>query len=84
MARGHQVPGQVVQTASTPRSYVVQTPSGELRRNRAHLRVRTDPQLPVDTPTTEYELLQPPTIYSGPVTRSQTGTVLHPPDRLQY
>ena len=37
--RGHQVPGQVVQTASTPRSYVLQTPSGELRRNRAHLRV---------------------------------------------
>ena len=28
--RRHQVIGQVVQIASTPRSYVVQTPSGEL------------------------------------------------------
>ena len=35
--RGHQVPRQVVQTASTPRSYVVQPPSGQLRRNLAYI-----------------------------------------------
>ena len=58
--------------------------TGELQRNRAHLRVQTDPQLPVDIPTTESELPQPPTSYSGSVTRSQTGTVLHPPEHLRY
>ena len=61
---------------------VVETPSGELRRNRAHLRIRTDPQLPMDTPVTETALPQPVTVHSGPVTRSQSGTVLRPPDRL--
>ena len=82
--RGHQVPGQILQTAGTPHSYVVETPSGELRRNQAHLRIRTDPQLPVDTPVTETALPQPVTVHSGPVTRSQSGTVLRPPDRLRY
>ena len=40
--RGHQVPGQVSQEANTPRSYFTETCSGELRRNQAHLRVRTN------------------------------------------
>ena len=71
-----------MQTAGTPCSYIVETPSGKLRRNRAHLRIRTDPQLPVDMPVTETALLQPVTLQSGPVTRSQTGTVLHP--RIVY
>ena len=31
------IPAQVSHSATTPRSYVVETPSGELRRNRAHL-----------------------------------------------
>ena len=87
--RGDQIPGQIQQPASTPRSYVIETPSGELRRNRAHLRVRTDLQPSVDipttdTPTAERELSQPFTVYSGPVTRSQTGATLRPPDRLRY
>ena len=64
--------------------YVVETPYGELRRNRAHLHIRTDTQLPVDASSTDTTLSQPVTIRAGPVTRSQTGTALRPPDRLQY
>ena len=67
--RGHQVPGQILQTAGTPRSYIVETPYGELRRNRAHLHFRTDTQLPVDASSTDTTLSQPVTI---PVTRSQS------------
>ena len=77
--RGHQILGCIQQPANTPCSYVVETPSSELRRNRAHLQVRTDPQPPItDTPTTERELPQPSTVYSRPVTRSQTGTISRP------
>jgi len=47
--------GKVLQAAGTPHSYIVETPSGEIRRNRAHLRVRTDPQPPVDAPTSTTE-----------------------------
>ena len=32
-----QVAGSVIQPAATPRLYIVQTPSGQLRRNRSHL-----------------------------------------------
>ena len=37
------VPGTVVSPAVTPRSYIVDTESGEVRRNRCQLRVRPDP-----------------------------------------
>ena len=33
-----QVPGTVVQQAATPRSYIVSTPTGQIRRNRVSLR----------------------------------------------
>ena len=42
--QGDQVSGKIVQTAGTPQSYIVEVPSGELRRNRAHIRARTDLQ----------------------------------------
>ena len=35
-----QEPGNIVRSASTPRSYVVSVPRGEVRRNRIHLRER--------------------------------------------
>ena len=65
---GPQIPRQISCPASTPRSYIVETSSGELRRNRAHLRTRSDAQISktVDAPTA--------TNYSRPVTRLQTGT----------
>ena len=56
--------------ADTPRSYMVEVPSGELRRNRAHIRPRTDLQSSAGTPRTE----DAPATYSRPITRSQTGT----------
>ena len=36
---GEQMSGTVVRAADTPRSYIVDTPSGELRRNRHHLNI---------------------------------------------
>ena len=78
--QGVQVPGRIIRTADTPRLYMVEVPSGELRRNRAHIRPRTDLQSSAGTPRTE----DAPATYSRPITRSQTGTAIHPPDRLQY
>ena len=37
-----QVPGTVVQQAATPRSYIVSTPTGQVRRNRISLRHRRE------------------------------------------
>ena len=37
-----QVPGTVVQQAATPRSYVVSTPTGQVKRNRVSLRRRRE------------------------------------------
>ena len=41
--------------AGTPRSYLIETPSGELQRNRTHLRIWNNQEPirePVDIPTT--------------------------------
>ena len=76
-SQGKQVPGQITQQAATPRSYLVETPSGEVRRNRSHLRVRTENTAPVsnrsDNSAEPTNTIQ---------TRSRTGTAIHPPDRL--
>ena len=87
--------GRVVTAAETPRSYVVEIPTGEVRRNRSQLRV-----IPENNPTstTASEGSQPPesplqkdkTAAETPVvppkiimTRSKTGTKTSPPDRLK-
>jgi len=70
---GHNTSGRVMRMADTPRSYVVQTPTGNLRRNRHQLNPNlspTDPQ-----PTTAGDR-------SPIMTRSRTGTPISPPDRL--
>ena len=75
--RGLQTPGRISHAADTPRSYVVETASGDLRRNHAHLRTRSEAE----------ETIVPTQSFVGPnrpVARSQTGTVVHPPDRLRY
>ena len=77
--QGDQVPGRIVRTAGTPRSYTVEVPSWELQRNRAHIRAWTDLQGIAGTPCTE----DAPATHSRPITRSQTGNAIHPPDRLQ-
>ena len=87
--------GRVVTAAETPRSYVVEIPTGEVRRNRSQLRV-----IPENNPTstTASEGSQPPesplqkdkTAAETPVvppkiimTRSKTETKTSPPDRLK-
>ena len=75
---GEQTKGTVASSANSPRSYLVDTQSGTIRRNRHHLKV--DPS-PVDNNTSsEAEPCtdQPSRI----VTRSQTGTPIQPPQRL--
>lgn len=76
-SQGKQVPGQITQQAATPRSYLVETPSGEVRRNRSHLRVRTENTAP-DSNRSDNSAEPTNTIQ----TRSRTGTAIHPPDRL--
>ena len=39
---GRQTAGRTVMTSDTPRSYIIETPSGEIRRNRSHLNTRSN------------------------------------------
>ena len=69
--------GRVLTAAHTPRSYLVQTSSGTVRRNQSHL-IRQAEQLEEDGRDEE----------KGPtrtiMTRSQTGTAIITPQRLTY
>ena len=67
--------GHVVSSSKAPRSYTVRTPSGTVRRNRHHLRV-----LPSYSPPTAQPVGTEPT--RRIMTRQQTGTEIHPPNRL--
>ena len=73
---GSPTPGRIITTTDTPRSYIVQTPSGEIRRNRSHLNIdhrrmsNTDIQ---SNTAQERSLIR---------TRTRTGTTIAPPDRL--
>jgi len=67
-------PGRVKATADSPRSYIVTTPYGEVRRNRMHLNV-----LPDQHPSTSQQ--NDSQQCHCPVTRSVTGTSLRPPER---
>lgn len=76
-----QIPGTVTATAGTPRSYLIDTPTGQLRRNRSHLSHRT-----VNEETTTTESNNPVSSHdinlSPVMTRSRAGIQLKPPDRL--
>ena len=83
-----QTPGRVVSNAGTPRSYLVNTPSGPVRRNRQHLNrrlSRTDdnisdiPDIPTTTPSQRAEPER-----DRIMTKTQTGTDIRPPNRLEY
>ena len=71
-----QIPGRIITSAATPRSYIVDTSTGHVRRNCQH--IVPDPQdaEPDDPPMT--------ITVERRVTRSQTGVQLQPPDRLMY
>ena len=69
------IPGTVVSPGETPRSHVVETPTG-VRRNRIHLNVAPEmsSEAQESSPTAS-----PPKVI---MTQSKTGTTVHPPDRL--
>ena len=67
--------GTVVMSGENPRSYVVETPTGELVRNRQHLNVVPEAS---SEDTRNPESTQPKVI----MTRSKTGTAVLPPERL--
>lgn len=72
-----QCAGRVLHPAAAPRSYIVETPTGRLRRNRSHL-VPIPEGTQMDTPESD----PPPT--RSIATRSSTGTYVGPPSRLTY
>ena len=71
---GVPVPGRVTSTADGPRSYMVETPTGQVRRNRQHLNVMPEHHEPTEQP--ERSIREPIMM------RSRTGTEIRPPDRL--
>ncbi|UYV85108.1 K02A2.6-like [Cordylochernes scorpioides] len=88
--------GIVKQKASTPRSYMVDTPVGTLRRNRFHLRKGVTVQYPADpsTPTFSGEELvenektpvvdYPSNDSEDAQIRTRSGRIVKPVDRLHY
>jgi hypothetical protein len=76
-SEGGPTSGHVRSSAEIPRSYIIETPSGSIQRNRRHLK-------PIPNNTSQQ-------IASGPsepeqpnviMTRSRTGTEIIPPERL--
>ena len=68
------VTGRVVSPADTPWSYIVETPSGQVRWNRQHLnRMPTSQDQPDQTECPSRDPI---------MTRSRTGTTVNPPTRL--
>ena len=72
------VKGRVGSPADSPRSYLVDTPSGVVRRNHLHLNVVPGKQEDSEPDSNEHSTEQPNRI----VTRSLTGTVVKPPESL--
>ena len=72
---GHNTPGQVTGRADAHRLYIVDTPGGQVRRNRRHINIQPES---TDTPSDNEE----PRSIPSPnriLTRSRTGTAIHPP-----
>ena len=72
---GRPIPGIVSRQEDTPCSYLVETPSGQVRRNCSHLRGRSESS----ANQTETQPVQIP----NPInTHLHSGTAIRPPDRL--
>jgi len=69
------VPGRIV-TSTGPRSYTVETPTGLSRRNRSQLNYRPVDKVPQSV------VPQGIAERSPVMTRTRTGTVMRPPDKL--
>ncbi len=82
------IQGRVIGPARPPRSYIVETPTGQIHRNREHLNVIPEPVLGQEHQTDSNEtpvVEPPPQAQPTPkiiMTRSRTGTIIRPPDRL--
>ena len=70
------VRGRISASADTPRSYTVETPTGQVRRNRQHLNMVPESSRNSNLPEQE---APPP---SRIMTRTQTGIVINPPERF--
>ncbi|XP_060083508.1 uncharacterized protein K02A2.6-like [Ylistrum balloti] len=91
--KGTKVPGEVKSNHPTPRSYIVKTRQGEIRRNRRFL-VKTHSPITIElmesahdeeSPTTDYgshELPRDDASDYPAVTRTRSGRISKPPDRL--
>ena len=78
------VRGTVTTSAEQPRSNVVSTPSGDVRRNQSQLIV---PPTDTSESTQDLSLEAPPTAPCSPKiiqTRSRTGTEIVTPNYLRY
>ena len=77
------IKGRVVSSAEHPRSYVVETPTGEIRRNRSHINVvpeQAETEQPeAEAPQASRSAEPPPNTI---MTRSRSGAQIRPPDRL--
>ena len=70
-----EIPGRAITSAATPRSYIVDTSTGHVQRNRQHNVPDPQDTEPDDPPMT--------TTVERRVTRSQSGLQLQPLDRLK-
>ena len=71
------IPGRVSISTDTPRSYLVETPSGQLRRNQQHLNIVSPKATDVTVPEDNGSIIR-----SRIMTRSQTGTRIVAPKRF--
>ena len=76
--RGSLTPGRVVEQARSPRSYLVETSTGRIRRTRHHLHVRSRPTV---ENSNDNETEETPHVIQ---TRLRTGTQIRPPDGCSY
>ena len=79
-SKGERAEGTVISPADSPRSYLVDTPTGTVKRNRQHLNVA--PSQPSENTENQTETEQNTEITRRIVTRSQTGTEVKPPEQL--
>ena len=70
------IPGTVVSAGEKPRSYIVETLTGQVQRNRCHLNVVPESSTEEQSSTS---VSTPPKVI---MTRLKTGAAVNPPDRL--
>ena len=73
LSRSRLIWGNSYKSATTSRSYIVETPSGEIRRNRSQLNVQPSETSKHSTQSQQRSPIK---------TRSQTGNFISPPERL--